>query len=159
MQEKVPNRVGIWDMDKKILVENWDSMVIGLSKMAAFLESHQILNEQRLPTNAVLAVIAALYTHIPETGDKAGQANVLLKKYMWSSFFTDRYENSAASRAYADYIGLLNIIKGVVKANGQPAHEQDVPVLNRNYIPLATEEQLLNVAWPKRESALEVGVY
>ena len=158
MQEKVPNRVGIWDMDKKILVKNWDSMVIGLSKMAAFLESHRIFDEERLPTNAVLAVIAALYTHIPETGDKAGQANVLLKKYMWSSFFTDRYENSAASRAYADYIGLLNIIKGVVKANGQPAHEQDVPVLNRNYIPLATEEQLLNVAWPKRVSIRGRGI-
>lgn len=158
MQEKVPNRVGIWDMDKKILVENWETMVSGLSKMAAFLESHRIFDEERLPTNAVLAVIAALYTHIPDTGDKAGQANVLLKKYLWSSFFTDRYENSAASRAYADYIGLLNIIKSVVKPNGQTAQEQDVPVLNRNSFPLANEEQLLNVAWPKRVSIRGRGI-
>lgn len=158
MQEKVPNRVGIWNMDKKVLVEKWDSMVMGLSKMAAFLESHRLFDEERLPTNAVLAVIAALYTHIPETGDKAGQANVLLKKYMWSSFFTDRYENSAASRAYADYIGLLNILKGVIKANGQAFQEQDVPVLNRNSFPLATEEQLLNVVWPKSVSIRGRGI-
>lgn len=158
MQEKVPNRVGIWDMDKNVLVENWEAMVSGLAKMAAFLESHRIFDEERLPTNAVLAVIAALYTHVPDTGDKAGQANVLLKKYLWSSFFTDRYENSAASRAYADYIGLLNIIKGVVKSNGQPAQEQDVPVLNRNSFPLASEEQLINVAWPKRVSIRGRGI-
>lgn len=158
MQEKVPNRVGVWDMDKKVLVENWESMVRGLSKMAAFLESHRLFDVERLPTNAVLAVIAALYTHIPEVGDKAGQANVLLKKYMWSSFFTDRYENSAASRAYADYIGLLNIIKGFVKPNGQPTQEQDVPVLNRNSFPLANEEQLLGVAWPKSLSIRGRGI-
>lgn len=158
IQEKAPNRVGIWDMDKKMLVENWDKMVTGLSKLAEFLESHRIYDEARLPTNAVLAVIAALYTHIPDTGDKAGQASVLLKKYLWSSFFTDRYENSAASRAYADYIGLLNIIKGVVKPNGQKAQEQDVPILNRIAFPLATEEQLLNVVWPKRVSIRGRGI-
>jgi hypothetical protein len=158
MQEKVPNRVGIWDMDKNILVERWDSMVSGLSKMAAFMEAHKIYDEERLPTNAVLAVIAALYTHIPETGDKAGQANVLLKKYLWSSFLSDRYENSAASRAYADYIALLNILKQNLKSNGQPFTENDVPVLNRTLFPLATEEQLINVAWPKRVSIRGRGI-
>lgn len=158
MQEKVPNRVGIWDMDKNLLVEKWDAMVEGLSKMAAFMEAQNIFDEERLPTNAVLAVIAALYTHIPESGDKAGQANVLLKKYLWSSFFSDRYENSAASRAYADYMALLNIIKGNQKTSGQIYAENDVPVLNKALFPLATEEQLINVAWPKRVSIRGRGI-
>jgi hypothetical protein len=150
MQEKVPNRVGIWDMDKRKVVENWDTMVKGLSRMAAFLESHRIFDESRLPTNAVLAVIAALYTHIPESGDKAGQDSVLLKKYLWSSFFTDRYENSAASRAYADYIALLGIIANKNKPNTSlPYLENDVPVLNRASFPIATVEQLIHVTWPK----------
>jgi hypothetical protein len=158
MQEKVPNRVGIWDMDKNLLVEKWDSMVGGLSKMAAFMESHKIYDEERLPTNAVLAVIAAIYTHVPDSGDKAGQANVLLKKYLWSSFFSDRYENSAASRAFADYMALLNILKGKLKTSGQPYTENDVPVLNRTLFPLTTEEQLLQVAWPKRVSIRGRGI-
>jgi hypothetical protein len=158
MQEKVPNRVGIWDMDKNILVEKWDSMVEGLTRMATFMEAHKIYDEERLPTNAVLAVIAALYTHIPDSGDKAGQANVLLKKYLWSSFFSDRYENSAASRAFADYMALLNIIKTNVKSSGQPYIESDVPVLNRAQFPLASEEQLINVAWPKRVSIRGRGI-
>lgn len=149
MQEKIPNRVGIWSLDKKEIVENWDKMVNGLSKMASFLESNKIFDEERLPTNAVLAVIAALFTKIPETGDKAGQANVLLKKYLWSSFFTDRYENAAASRAYADYIGMLAILNDKRKESGNSYTEDDVPVLNRTLFPLSLEEELISVSWPK----------
>jgi len=159
MQEKVPNRVGIWDMDKRKVVENWDKMVRGLARMSTFLESLKLFDEQRLPTNAVLAVIAALYTHIPETGDKAGQASVLLKKYLWSSFFTDRYENSAASRAYADFMALLGIIANRNKPNtASPFTEDDVPVLNRTIFPIATEEQLINVTWPKNMSIRGRGI-
>lgn len=159
MQEKVPNRVGIWDMDKRRVVESWDQMVTGLGRMASFLESNKIFDEDRLPTNAVLAVIAALYTNIPETGDKAGQADILLKKYLWSSFFTDRYENSAASRAYADYVGLLGIISDRTKPGTSIKYtENDIPVLNRSIFPLANEEQLLNVSWPKRVSIRGRGI-
>lgn len=159
MQEKVPNRVGIWDMDKNVVIENWELMVKGLSKMAAFLESNKIFDEERLPTNAILAVIAALYTHIPENGDKAGQMSVLLKKYLWSSFFTDRYENSAASRAYVDYSNLLNIVRGQTKHNSSVLYSDlDVPVLNRSLYPLSSVEQLLNVTWPKRVSIRGRGI-
>lgn len=159
MQEKVPNQVGIWDMNKKKVVENWDLMVRGLARMAAFMESNKIFDEERLPTNAVLAVIAALYTHIPEAGDRAGQINVLLKKYLWSSFFTDRYENSAASRAFADYTALLGIILNRTKPNSTNVYtESDVPVLNRGLFPLATEEQLIHVSWPKRVSIRGRGI-
>jgi len=159
MQEKVPNRVGIWDMDKRKVVEDWNLMIIGLSRMATFFESQKIFDEQRLPTNSVLAVIAALFTHIPETGDKAGNASVLLKKYLWSSFFTDRYENSAASRAYADYIALLGILTNKNKPNSNiPYSENDVPVLNRALFPIATEEQLLYLTWPKSMSIRGRGI-
>jgi hypothetical protein len=146
-------------MDKRKVVENWDKMMKGLSRMASFLESHRIFDEQRLPTNAVLAVLAALFTHIPEKGDKAGQITVLLKKYLWSSFFTDRYENSAASRAYSDYIALLGIITKRNKPNTTiPYTENDVLVLNRTLYPISTEEQLINVTWPKNMSIRGRGI-
>lgn len=159
MQEKVPNQKGIWDMDKRKVVENWDKMVKGLARMADFLEANKIFDEQRLPTNAVLSVIASLFTHIPETGDKAGQSIVLLKKYLWSSFFTDRYENSAASRAFADYIALLGIITNRKKPNSTTNYsEADVPVLNRTLFPISTEDQLLQVTWPKNVSIRGRGI-
>ena len=50
MQEKVPNRVGVWDMDKKKVVESWDVMVNGLSKMAAFMEQNKIYDEKNYDT-------------------------------------------------------------------------------------------------------------
>ena len=33
---------------------------------------------------------------IPVSGDKLGQDELLLKRYLWHAFFTDRYENAAA---------------------------------------------------------------
>lgn len=158
MQEKVPNRVGVWEMDKNVLIDNWSRMVDGLSKMVSFMYSHNIYDQERLPTNAVLAVIAALYTDIPDVGDKAGQAHVLLKKYLWSSFFNDRYEHSAASRAFADYMALKNIINGNKKSNGLNYSESDVPVLNRTLFPISAPEQLIHVAWAKSVSIRGRGI-
>ncbi|KAA0268958.1 MAG: DUF262 domain-containing protein, partial [Chloroflexi bacterium] len=118
LQGYLPNQRGAWDMDKRKMVEQWDTMAIGLSRMAKFLKSEGILDEQRLPTNAVLAVIAALYADIPDAGDKRGRDELLLKKYIWHGFFTDRYENSAATHAFADFNKLRVIIRDEVKQDG-----------------------------------------
>ncbi len=91
LQNALPNQRGAWDMDKRVMVENWKIMQRGLSRMAEVLKNEGIYDRQRLPTNAVLAVIAVLYAEIPDSGDKRGQDELLLKKYMWHSFFTDRY--------------------------------------------------------------------
>jgi hypothetical protein len=158
IQDKLPNKKGIWEMDKKLLVDNWDEMENGLNRMAIFLQSQRIYDKQRLPTNAILAVIAALYTHIPETGDLSGKWTVLMKKYLWSAFFTDRYENSAASRAFADYMGLKNMVQGNSKDDGTEFSENDIPVLNRGRYSLAEEEELINVGWPKQETIRGRGI-
>jgi hypothetical protein len=148
LQNALPNQRGAWDMDKRIMVENWDVMKRGLSRMATFLRNEGIYDEQRLPTNAVLAVIAALYSEIPETGDKLGQDELLLKKYLWCSFFTDRYENSAATHAYSDFVGLKNVICGVRKADGTQYSIGDVPIFKDHK--LAEAEEFLTAEWPKR---------
>jgi len=87
LQNALPNQRGAWDMDKPIMVKNWDIMERGLYRMGEFLKSEGIHDKQRLPTNAVLAVIAALYADIPESGDKRGKDELLLKKYLWHAFF------------------------------------------------------------------------
>ncbi|WP_417857531.1 GmrSD restriction endonuclease domain-containing protein [Xanthomarina gelatinilytica] len=158
IQDKLPNQRGMWDMEKDMMIANWDIMTDGLAKMATFLENQNIFDQKRLPTNAVLAVIAALYTHIDENLDARGQAEILLKKYLWSSFFTDRYENSAASHAYNDFIALKNLIKNEEKDNGELYSEKDVPIFNREKYPIATLEELLQVGWPKRENIRARGI-
>ncbi len=152
MQDKLPSQRGMWDMKKDTMVENWDKMTNGLSKMVVFMESQGVYDKSRLPTNAVLSVIAALYTVIPENLDARGKAEILLRKYLWSSFFTDRYENSAATNAYNDFITLKNVFLENEKADGQQYTERDVPVLNREKYPLSTSEELVKVGWPKREN-------
>ncbi len=158
IQDKLPNRKGIWEMDKAKLVDNWEIMEQGLEKMAIFLKSQNIYDRQRLPTNAVLAVIAAIYAISPDKGDFAGKRDVLLKKYLWSSFFTDRYENSAASRAFADFIAMKNYLSGAVRKDGKPYTESNIPVLNRTLFPVSSPDELLTAAWPKNETIRGRGI-
>ena len=61
LQGKMPNQRGAWDMDTKLMVEQWQTMERGLKRMAEFVRTEGIFDDRRLPTNAVLAPIAALY--------------------------------------------------------------------------------------------------
>ncbi|HOU05534.1 MAG TPA: DUF262 domain-containing protein [Smithellaceae bacterium] len=151
LQEKLPNQRGAWEMDKSVMVDNWAKMEEGLQQMASFLLNEGIIDSDRLPTNAVLAVIAALYPFIPPKGDKRGADEILLKKYLWSAFFTDRYENSAASRSYADYIALKRIITAAKKDNSDSFTEADVQIFNRQLFPVSDADELLSAIWPKRD--------
>lgn len=148
LQNKLPNQRGAWEMDKRVMVDKWEIMEHGLSRMAEFLENEGICDRQRLPTNAVLAVIAALYAEIPESGDERGQDELLLKKYLWHSFFTDRYENSAATRAYSDYVALKKVIRMESKDDGTRYGIGDVPIFKEHA--LVETEELLTAEWPKR---------
>lgn len=148
LQNALPNQRGAWDMDKRAMVEKWHVMKCGLSRMADFLKNEGIYDRQRLPTNAVLAVIAALYADIPESGDKRGQDELLLKKYLWHSFFTDRYENSAATHAYADFVILRKVICEESKNDGTTFSMNDVPIFKEHSI--VEIEELLTAEWPKR---------
>jgi hypothetical protein len=158
LQDKLPNHRGMADMEKSKLVKNWGTLEKCLGRMAVFMESQGIFDKNRLPTNAVLSVIAAAMSHIPETGDLAGQGEILLKKYLWSSFFTYRYENSAASRAFQDYLAIKNILTGKVKEDGTKYLDEDVPVLNRKLNPLSDKEELLEAGWPKKVNIRARGI-
>lgn len=146
LQEKLPNTRGMIEMDKKQLLANWSKLERGLERMAAFMESQGVFDEARLPTNAVLAVIAAAYELIPDHGDFLGKAETLLRRYLWSSFFSDRYENAAASRAFADFKAIKALLKNPGFSEGDLA---SVPVLNRAEFPLADVDSLMVAGWPK----------
>lgn len=146
LQEKLPNTRGMIEMDKKQLLANWHKLERGLERMASFLDGQRIFDATRLPTNAVLAVIAAAYELIPEHGDFLAKAEKLLRRYLWSAFFTDRYENTAASRAFADF----KAIKALLKKPGFTDTElTSVPALNRSEFPLADVDSLMAAGWPK----------
>lgn len=85
LQDRMPNQRGAWQMDKKLMVAQWDVMAAGLDRMTGLLESEGIFDDARLPTNAVLWVVAALYRFVPEFGDRRGWCERILKQYMWLS--------------------------------------------------------------------------
>jgi hypothetical protein len=147
LQDKTPNVRGQIDMNKSVMLDNWATLERGLDRMAAFLASQGLYDEARLPTNAVLSVIAACYELIPDNGDFLAKGEKLLRRYLWSSFFTDRYENTAASRAYADFKALKALL---LKRSYTDDELSSVPVLNREEFPLADVESLLGVGWPKQ---------
>ncbi|WP_201279003.1 DUF262 domain-containing protein [Leptolyngbya iicbica] len=156
LQGNLPNQRGAWNMDKTRMVEQWSRLERGLNLMAQFLNGEGIYDEHRLPTNAVLAVVAALYADIPESGDKRGQDELLLRKYMWYSFFSDRYENSAATYAFADFNVLRAIITGKSKPDGSAYTVADVPIFaNHSLVEL---EELKTAEWPKRTTIRGRGV-
>ncbi len=154
LQEKVPNNKGMVEMDKQVLLDNWEKLEHGLERMANLLESQGVFDEARLPTSNVLAVVAAAYELVPEHGDFVAKAEKLLRAYLWSSFFTDRYENSAASRAYADFIGVKEKHRGIKAFLSTPDFDEkvlsEVPVFNRKEHELADVDALMAAGWPKK---------
>lgn len=147
LQDKTPNARGEIEMDKAAMLKNWPKLERGLDRMANLLASQGIFDEARLPTNAVLPVIAACYELIPESGDFLGKGETLLRQYLWSSFFTDRYENATASRAYADFKALKTLLVKQIFSDGDLV---TIPVLNRAEFPLADVDVLLDAGWPKQ---------
>jgi hypothetical protein len=147
LQDKTPNARGEVEMDKAVMLANWAKLERGFDRMAKFLANNGVYDEARLPTNAVLPVIAACYDLIPETGDFLGKGEKLLRQYLWSSFFTDRYENTAASRAYADFKALKALL---LKQSYSDDELATVPVLNRKEFAIADVDSLLGAGWPKQ---------
>ena len=147
LQGKTPNNRGMIDMDKRVLLDNWEKLEHGLERMANMLESQGVFDAARLPTNAVIAVIAAAYELVPEHGDFVAKAEKLLRAYLWSSFFTDRYENSAATRAYADFKGIRDVLSTPSFENQEV---ENIPVLNCKEHELADVDVLMSAGWPKK---------
>lgn len=146
LQEKTPNKTGIDSADKQELVNDWPRIGRAMVRTADFLARQHIYDEQRLPSNVVLPVLAACFDCIPETGDAVGRGERLLRAYLWSACFTTRYEGAAATRSFQDCKALVALLK---REHFGPADYSSIPVLNRIDYPLPTHEQLVRVGWPR----------
>jgi hypothetical protein len=139
MQGKTPNRSGVASMDMAALVAAWPRIERALVRAADFLARQHIHDEERLPSAPVVAVVAACLDKVPEHGDALGRAEQLLRAYMWSAFFTSRYEGAAATRAYQDFKALTDLLD---RPQFGPTDYPHVPVLRRVDYPLPTPDRL-----------------
>ena len=134
-------------LDLPNLISNWDAIRKGVEGVTRFLEGEKVFDKQRLPTVAVVPVIAATFSDLP-TLDAAGRTRILLKKYLWS-FFTNRYEFAAGTAALNDY--------RYIKAEAQRGTHPSTSIFDDEY-QIANEEMIKDAGWPKRRNTLTRGI-
>jgi hypothetical protein len=91
------------------LIGNWEITKAGIKKALQFLEQERILDAKRLPTDVIIAPLAALWGISPQGLDAEGEARTTLRKYLWRACFTERYERTSATRALADFRELRSL--------------------------------------------------
>lgn len=129
------------------LVEDRDRIQAGVRRAVAFLEEERVFDGPRLPTNVVLAPLAALWADAPQGGDAEGEARMVLRRYLWRAFFTERYEKTSATRALVDFRELRALMAGGPDA-ALPA------VLDEAQFPLPSDEAFRSAGWPVRTERL-----
>lgn len=133
-REFVTGFVGKWPLVKK-----------GVARAVQFLEDEGIPDASRLPTEVVLHPLAALWANAADGLDKEGEARVVLRKYLWRAFFTERYEKTSATRALVDYKDISDLLAG----------KAVVPkIFDESEYPLPKAEQLIDAGWPKTKERL-----
>ena len=147
MQGKQPNQKGYHDIDYPTFVAEWDAMAGGLRRLTGLLVEEGIVTGALVPSGPPLPVAAALLAGAPETGDERAKVDQLVRRYLWSAFFTTRYQSAAATRASADYTPLRAVLDG-------KSSTTDVPVFDREQYPLPAERDLLAAGWPRNADRL-----
>ncbi len=144
-EDRVPSQASYHRLDLALLSDNLESITAGAAFAVQFLESESVFDSERLPTIAVVPVLAAVEPHLPRGGDARGNALSLLRAYLWRSFTTSRYESSAGTRVLQDLRGLIAALEG--QANSAPIFDEE-----QYHVPGAQE--LLRAGWPKARQTL-----
>lgn len=146
-EDRSPTQASAFRLSLSKLVDEWSEIQAGVKGAIGFLEEERIFDKERLPTATVLPILSALWSVAPRALDGLGNARILLRKFIWTAFFTRRYENSAGSRALQDYRALLAALR-----DGEP--DSIVPIFDRETNPLPTTVELMRATWPKTRDTL-----
>lgn len=146
-EDRPPTQAGYQRIDLRRLFDDWSELTASVAAAIEFLEQEKIFDGERLPTVAVVRVLAALQPFVPTAPDALGNARSLLRKYLWRSFFTGRYEAAAGTASLQDFRALRDVLSG-------GGSEEKVPVLDEEQYPLPTVEALATARWPKTRDSL-----
>lgn len=149
--DRAPTRANYFKIDLDWMSDEWEGLVAGVRWAVNCLRDECVWDGQRLPTVAVLPVLAALHQVVPERLDGAGNARTLARSYIWHAFLTRRYENTAATRSLQDIRGLKRILN-------DGANIGTAPIFNKADYPLPEVDELLRAGWPKKRDILARGL-
>jgi hypothetical protein len=148
--DRPPTQASYFKLDLDRVVDEWSAIAAGIKWAISLLEEESIYDGKRLPTTAVVPILAALHEYVPEDSDEHGNARRLLRSYMWRSFLTSRYENQAATRQFQDLRGLRTRLRG--------EEGPEAPIFDEELFPLPTVEVLKRAGWPATKEILARGV-
>lgn len=125
----------------------WSRLKHGFKYGIEFLRAEAILNEQCLPSEVAVYLVCALWADVREHDfDKGGNARSLIRKALWRASFTSRYGKTSATRAYADYRVLRDMIAG--------KETSLCDLFDETYYPLPAKEEMILAGWPGRKDRL-----
>jgi hypothetical protein len=150
-EDRAPTQVSFLRLDLPRLFNEWGSVMEGANFAVEFLDEERVFDAERLPTVAVVRVLAALHRDLPQSPDALGSARSLLRKYLWRAFLSRRYEAAAATSSLQDYRALRSILRG-------EADEGSVPLFDEGQYPLPGVEELTSSRWPKTRDSLARGI-
>jgi len=140
---KKPTRTNVLRVDPKHLRTHWNDLEIGTRRALDFLQDEMIFDGDRIPTEAILPVLFALWAEIPEGGIEEGNARTLLRKYIWRAFFSVRYERAVNTVAQQDFKALRRQLQG---------EDVEIPVMSAK-LPESPDE-LVEAGWPRRRDRI-----
>jgi hypothetical protein len=144
-EDRPPTQASYQRIDLQRLFAEWETIVAGAESAVEFLEQERIFDGERLPTVAIVRVLAALNEFLPTSPDDLGNARSLLRKFLWRASFTGRYEAAAATASFQDFRALRERLRG---------HEALVPLFDESQYPIPTVDILENARWPKGRDSL-----
>lgn len=147
LQDKPPNQRGYLDLNLRRFVDDWSKIVKGIKECVQFLQAERIIDRDRLPIETVLAPLIALWVEAPETPSERGNTRILLRKYLWRAFFTERYDRAVPTAILQDYRMLKKVILGKTE-------ESEVPCFDENEYPLPNVEEIIRSRWPRYKDRL-----
>ena len=150
-EDRTPTESSFMRLDMQRLSMEWEAIEWGVEGAISFLDEEHIFDRHRLPTIAVVPVLASIWSQMPQSLDAHGEARTLLRQYLWRSFFTERYERAAATAALQDHRSLKARL-----VEGQEA--TPIPLLDEARFPIAEVGELERAPWPRLRNTLARGI-
>ena len=150
-ENRPPTESSFKSLNMQRLSSESEAIEKGIAGAIGFLNEEHIFDRDRLPTVAVVPVLASIWSQMPQSLDAHGQARTLLRQYLWRSFFTERYERSAGTAALQDHRGLVARL-----VSGEPT--ASIPILDDSLYPIAEVRELVRAPWPRLRNILARGI-
>ncbi|MFH5227863.1 GmrSD restriction endonuclease domain-containing protein, partial [Antrihabitans spumae] len=151
--DRTPSQASYQQLDLQAVSAEWSEITAGIKWAVEILEEEHVYDAQRLPTVAVLPVLAALHRVVPGRLDAAGNARILARAYLWRAFLTRRYEVSAGTRSLQDLRGLVDAV-----SNDLGVGDCESPIFDISEYALPDIASLLTAGWPKTREILGRGI-